>query len=72
MATCDSLRQISKAKVKMLNRKAKSQRVEAALSQERQLKVSAEATAKHWRHKACLYKRLVLEIITESWLFTQN
>ena len=71
MATCDSLRQISKAKVKRLNRKANSQRVEAALSQERQ-QVSAEATAKHWRHKACLYKRLVLEIITESWLFTQN
>ena len=45
---------LSKSKLKRLKRKEKSQRIEATLLQEKTLRVSAENSVRHWKHKATL------------------
>ena len=57
MDSKESTAQISKSKAKRLKQKAKTIRIESTLKQEKEQRVSAEFAAKHWKHKASLYKK---------------
>ena len=48
---------VSKAKLKRLNKRAKDQRVEACLAEERSQRSTAAKSSRHWREKAAYYKR---------------
>ena len=52
-----SLGQLSKSKAKRLNKRAKYQRIAATLDQEKKKRELVEGSAKHWKHKATLYKK---------------
>ena len=48
---------VSEAKLKRLNKRAKNQRVEACLAEEKSHRSTAEKSYRHWREKATYYKR---------------
>ena len=50
---------VSRSKTKRLNRKAKTQRLEEELCQEKKKRNAAERTAKNWREKALQYRRYI-------------